>query len=529
MKAVIYSRFSTDRQTDSSIADQVRVCTEHAERQGWQIVERFEDQGISGAALGNRPGVLRLQEAALARRFDVLLVTDLSRLSRSQGDLSKMIDRLVAKGLRVIGVQDGYDSARRGHKLQAGLSGIMGEAFRDMVKDRTYAALESRAKSRRPTGGRAYGYDCGSTVDRGEAFIVQEIFGRFADGASCNSIAKELNGRRIPSPGASWNRTERRATGWMDSGVRVILRNERYRGVVHWNTSEWRKDPDSGKRKRFTRPREEWITYADETQRIISEDLWGRAQRRIRPSKGDIRLKAGGKPKYLLSGLLRCDVCGAHYTITAGSNARGMGSSRYGCSSYHGGNACPNSVQVTRDRVEEVLLHGEKTGLAALLAPARVERMGREMQSYYAERTAAMHTRATEVPHELQELGARIERLRERLKRGDPDMTADEIQAAIDRAEAKRQELERQQPAAKASAKVLSILPKAARLYRRQIMQGLAGNEREALKARVFLREWFGGKIRLEPLPDGGLVAHWNENAQALLRVVGTFGSGGRI
>jgi DNA invertase Pin-like site-specific DNA recombinase len=77
------------------------------------VVERFEDQGISGAALGNRPGVLRLQDAALARRFDVIVVTDLTRLSRSQGDLSKMIDRLTVKGIRVIGVQDGYDSARR--------------------------------------------------------------------------------------------------------------------------------------------------------------------------------------------------------------------------------------------------------------------------------------------------------------------------------------------------------------------------------------------------------------------------------
>jgi hypothetical protein len=47
---------------------------------------------------------------------------------------------------------------------------------------------------------------------------------------------------------------------------------------------------------------------------------------------------------------------------------------------------------------------------------------------------------------------------------------------------------------------------------------GLDGDPRAALKARVFLRDWFGGKIRMEPLPDGGLVAHWNQNATALLR-----------
>jgi site-specific DNA recombinase len=509
MKAVIYSRFSTDRQNESSIADQERICAEHAEHQGWKVGERYSDQGISGAALGNRPGVLRLQEAALARRVDVVLVTDLSRLSRSQGDLSKMIDRLVAKGVRVIGVQDGYDSSRRGHKLQAGLSGIIGEAFREMVKDRTYAALETRAKDGRATGGRAYGYRDGE-VDKGEAAMVVEIFGRFADGESCRTIAKELNGRRIPSPGASWKRTERRADGWQGSGVRVILRNERYRGIVHWNVSEWRKDPDTGKRQRIMRPREQWISHTDESQRIVSDELWTRVQKRMDPAKGDIRLKSGGKPKYLLSGLLRCDVCGGNYTI--------RDSRSYGCLSHWDGNACTNSISIRKDEAEEKLLRGSETGLAGLLAPDRVERMAKEMQRYHAERVRAVQARAIEAPKELQELAARIERLRERLRKGDPDMTADELQAALDRAEQKRRELEAQQPAAQHSAKVVSMVPKAAELYRRQIVQGLDGDPRAALKARVFLREWFGGVIRLEPLADGGLVAHWNQNVAALLR-----------
>ena len=310
MKAAIYSRFSTDRQNESSIADQVRVCSEYAGTKGWRVVESYKDEGISGAALKNRPGVLRLQEAALARRVDVLLVTDLSRLSRSNGDLSKMIDQLTYKGVRVIGVQDGYDSERNGHKLQAGLSGIIAEAFREMVKDRTYAALESRAKDKKPTGGRAYGYHDGK-VDKGEAFIVREIFGKYAAGASCRTIAADLNARRIP-----WNRTERRSSGWMGSGIRVILRNERYRGVIHWNTSEWKKDPDTGKRQRVMRSRAEWISHADESLRIISDALWERAQKRIQTTAEDGHWAAPkGKPKYLLSGLLRCADCGAHYVI----------------------------------------------------------------------------------------------------------------------------------------------------------------------------------------------------------------------
>jgi DNA invertase Pin-like site-specific DNA recombinase len=517
VKAAIYSRFSTDRQNESSIADQVRVCTEHADHQGWQIVECFEDQGISGAALGNRPGVLRLQEAALARRLDLVLVTDLSRLSRSNGDLSKMIDRLVVKGVRVVGVQDGYDSARRGHKLQAGLSGIIGEAFREMVKDRTYAALESRAKEGRATGGRAYGYHDGQ-VDKGEAVIVVEIFGRFADGASCRAIAAELNRRRISSPGSSWNRTERRASGWMGSGVRAILKNERYVGRVVWNKSEWRKDPDTGRRVRVERPKSDWIVSPDEGQRIVSDRLWNRAQRRFAQSSANGNWStARGAPRYLLSGLLRCSECGAHFTIC---NQR-----EYGCPSHRNG-ACTNGARVRRERIEGVILDPLRQ---ELLAPDRVRRMADEMQAAYIEHVKAQQSRATEVPKELRELDARLTKLRE-MQRMSPDM-ADELQAAVDRAEGKRRDLGARQPQSRQAAKLLSIVPRAAELYRRQINAGLDGDPRAALKARVALRELFvGGKIDLQPEPDGSLWAVGQLQPGVLMRqavAVGNGGSGG--
>jgi site-specific DNA recombinase len=516
MKAVTYSRFSTDRQNESSIADQERVCGEYAEGQGWQVSERYSDQGISGAALGNRPGVLRLQEAALGRRFDVLLVTDLSRLSRSNGDLSKLIDRLVSKGIRVIGVQDGYDSTRKGHKLQAGLSGIIGEAFREMIRDRTYTALESRAKEQRPTGGKTYGFDSSGAIIEAEAVVVRGIFGRFSTGASCRTIAAELNARAVASPGSTWRRTERRSGGWMGSAIRALLMNERYMGLVVWNRSEWTKDPDSGKRIRRERPKSEWITR--DGPRIVSDDLWAAAQRRLKPMPDDARLKAGGRTRYLLSGLLRCDVCGAHYV---------MGDARsYVCSSFINGAACSNQIRVRRDHAQDVLLAPIRD---ELLTPARVKLMVAEMETYYREQLRLRSARASEAPKELRDLEARIARLRERLARGDPDLPADELQAAIERAEGKRRELVDTLPDAKVSYKLLARLPHTARLYRQQIIEGLDGDPRAASKARVILRELFGGEIRLQPQPDGGLLAFWNLQPAALLKAAGTCGSGGRI
>jgi hypothetical protein len=228
-------------------------------------------------------------------------------------------------------------------------------------------------------------------------------------------------------------------------------------------------------------------------------------------------LKAGGKPKYLLSGLLRCNVCDAHYTITNATS--------YGCSGYHDGCACGNSILVRRDRVENILLGPIRDDL---LKPDRVARMAKEMQGYFSERMQATKARATEAPRELEELEARIARLRDRLKRGDPDMPEDELQAAIYRAEEKRRELP-EHLSANLPAKAIAFMSKAAEFYRRQVAQGLDGNPQAALKARVFLREWFGGKIRLELLPDGGLQAHWMQSVGALCKGLGTIGSGGGI
>jgi uncharacterized coiled-coil protein SlyX len=136
-----------------------------------------------------------------------------------------------------------------------------------------------------------------------------------------------------------------------------------------------------------------------------------------------------------------------------------------------------------------------------------------------AHKNCAMQTQVVEQPRELDELTARIERLRERLKQGDPDMIADKIQAAIDRATEKRRELQDQHQTVMPSARMFTMLPRAAEAYRRQITLGLGGDPRAALKARSILRELFGGKIRLVPQLDGGLIAHWNLHPGALLNV----------
>ena len=81
MRTALYARYSTDKQRESSIEDQFRNCVQYAERESWQITARYKDGAISGAT-ADRPGYQAMLADAQAGAFDVLVVDDLSRLSR---------------------------------------------------------------------------------------------------------------------------------------------------------------------------------------------------------------------------------------------------------------------------------------------------------------------------------------------------------------------------------------------------------------------------------------------------------------
>ncbi len=352
MRAILYARYSTERQTEASIDDQLRVCREYAAARGWTVAGEHADEGISGAALGNRRGV-RDALAALQRE-DVLLLTDLSRLSRSQ-DLAPLLTRLRHRGVRVIGIQDGFDSDSRTARMQAGLSGILSEEYRAQIASRTHSALELRARERRATGGRAYD----------DVEVLREIFARFAGGETMKAIAGDLNRRGIPSPGATWNRSRPRGR-WLVSALHAILHNERYAGRLVWNRSQWIRDPDTGRRLRRERPRSEWVV--SDIEPVIDEVTWQRVQERFRANGGG----RGGARRYLLSGILECGLCGAKLIVVGGSQHR------YVCGTYHGGgeHACANDRSVPRAIAEDGILRpvmdellsaeGIKVGMEAL-------------------------------------------------------------------------------------------------------------------------------------------------------------------
>ena len=157
MKAALYARYSTDKQRDASIEDQFRNCQAYAEREGWEVIARYADRGISGADAG-RPQYQAMLADAKAGKFNVLLMDDLSRLSRDEVETRRALRRLPFWGVRVIAVSDGYDSESKGHKVHAGVRGLINEIYLDDLREKTHRGLTGQALKGFNTGGRCYGY-----------------------------------------------------------------------------------------------------------------------------------------------------------------------------------------------------------------------------------------------------------------------------------------------------------------------------------------------------------------------------------
>jgi site-specific DNA recombinase len=266
MKAALYARYSSDLQRASSIDDQYRNCRRRATEEGWTVVATYADEAISGSD-ANRPQYQVMLTAAVRREFDILLVDDLSRFARDSVEQEKAIRRLEFHGLRIVSTSDGYDSNSKARKIHRGVKGLMNEIFLDDLRDKVHRGLTGQAERGYWCGGKPYGYRLKPITDptqmdaygepakigtklevhAEQANVVREMFERYVAGESTRAIAAELNRRAVPSSGSTWKRKVRRCSGWAGSAVRAILVNPLFTGLVQWNTSQFVRDPDTGK------------------------------------------------------------------------------------------------------------------------------------------------------------------------------------------------------------------------------------------------------------------------------------------
>jgi site-specific DNA recombinase len=254
-----------------------------------------------------------------------------------------------------------------------------------------YRSVPIEDPEKRDQYGRAAIAGARLTVDDVQAKTVCKIYQLYASGLSIKSVAKRLNSERVQSSVPRKGREQ----SWAPSSIRVILRNERYRGVLTWSKTRKLSNPQSGKKVRRARPESEWVRVEMPEQRIVPEKLWLAVQERLayvnrvygaRGRKGGLMNSRAASSPYIFSGLLKCGVCGANYTLVSGAGTNHRSAS-YGCPNRAFRGTCKNARRVERDTLEGELLSKLQRDV---LSDAAIDYVLEKLEQEIAKRYAAL-------------------------------------------------------------------------------------------------------------------------------------------
>jgi site-specific DNA recombinase len=433
MRVSIYARYSSDKQREASIEDQVRLCEERAAREGWRVVKRYTDHAISGASLV-RTGIQALMQDAQSGKFDLVLTESLDRISRDQEDIAGLYKRLRFAGVKIYTLSEGEIA-----ELHIGFTGTMSALYLKSLGEKTWRGQSGRVRSGKSGGGNCYGYDVVKKLNKAgepehgerrvndeEAAIISYIFNEYATGKSPTVTAHALNKRNIPGPaGKAWgpstiNGNWRRGTG--------ILNNELYIGRLVWNRLAYIKNPDTGKRvSRLNKKSALIITDVPEL-RIIDQDLWERVKERQQDLRKLPSFHERQRPRMLLSYLLKCSCCGGGFSKVSQTH--------YGCSTARNKGTCDNRLTVRQEMLEGLVIGALQSRLMdpALLAEF-CDEYTRHMNRLRTERNASLGA----ARGELARLAKQRENIIQAIKDGVP---ATEVKDDLARVVMRREELQ---------------------------------------------------------------------------------------
>jgi site-specific DNA recombinase len=524
MIAAIYARKSTDQagagDKSESVERQLAHARAYATRKGWTVAEAhvYVDDGISGAEFGDRrPGLARLLNALKPRPlFQVLVMSEESRLGRESIEVAYALKAFVQAGVRVfLYLEDRertIDSPTE--KLLMNVAAFADELERERARQRTYDAMVRKARALHVTGGRVYGYDnvdvAGADgrrlhvvrrINEEQAAVVRRIFALCAEGQGFTRIAKALNEDSVAPP--------RHASGWAPTAVREILHRPLYRGEVLWNRKQ--KRDRWGVKKYLDRPEGEWIRLEAPDLRIVAEDLWRTAHRRLDTARE--LYAAGGRgtdrpdqEKYLLSGIARCAMCGGSLVaFTRDYKRAGERGRFYGCNFNHkrGAKVCRNRVLIRQDKLDQVVLDAIAEALDERILERAVEKALQRLRRQ-PDRTK---DRQAAIKAELPLLEARMRTVVDEIARGyATDTLRAELQASEQRKRGLVAELEsltgRNQAAASLDVERLR------RELRRHVaeIRDLLG--KDIPRTRQILRRLLVGRLECEAFDEGQRVGY---------------------
>ena len=362
----LYERLSRDdfgkdddqQRESNSISNQKAMLEEFAARQGFTNIVHFTDDGISGTCF-DRPGFLAMMKEVEAGNVEYLCIKDMSRMGRDYLKVGQIMEILRQRGVRLIAINDGVDSAR-GDDDFTPFRNIMNEYYARDTSRKIRSTFQSKGKSgKHLTGTVIYGYLWNEArdqwlVDPEAADVVKRIFAMTIEGYGPYQIASKLKSEKVLIPsaylaqhgeGVNKNKTFKDVYGWGSSTICNILEKREYLGhTINFKTRKHFKD-----KKSHYVPEDEWTIFENTHEPIIDQQTFDLVQK----IRGNVRRYPDGWGEAApLTGLLYCADCGGKMYVHRTNNGKRI--SQYTCSQYSKvpvGKLCTTQHRINEDVV----------------------------------------------------------------------------------------------------------------------------------------------------------------------------------
>ena len=316
IKVYTYKRVSTAMQIDGYSLDAQRARMKaYADFNDYEIVGEYEDAGKSGKSIEGRMQFRQMMEDVKSGKDNIsyVLVFKLSRFGRNAADVLSTLQVMQDFGVNLICVEDGIDSSKDAGKLMISVLSAVAEIERENIRVQTMEGRIQKAREGKWNGGFApYGYQLVNgklEINEEEAVAIRTIYDQYVNtDIGSNGISKYLENHGI--------RKIQRQNGknpLFDAHlVRLILKNPVYCGKIAYGRRKTEKV--HGTRNEYHLVEQENFLLVDGLhEAIIPEDVWNAAQAKLiaQAKKYEHVNKGKNERTHLLSGIVKCPICGA--------------------------------------------------------------------------------------------------------------------------------------------------------------------------------------------------------------------------
>jgi Site-specific recombinases, DNA invertase Pin homologs len=303
-RAVLYARFSSDKQREESVEGQLRECAAFAEHKGYTVVKTYADRAISGKRADNRPEFMQMIEDSKQKSFDTVIVWKIDRFSRDKYDSVYYKNILKKNGVSVISATEPIDDSPEGQLMESIFEGFSVYYIKDLAQKTSRGMTENVLKGKSNGGTPTFGYTIDADkyfqIDPVKALIVADIFSRFASGESTKSILASLLEQGIKT-GQNKSPTY--------SFITNLLKNRRYLGEYRFNDT----------------------IVENAIPAIIDPEIFEKCQRKLATNQRKPGVFKPVREKYLLTRKICCGYCGETMAGESGTSKTGVTHRYYQC------------------------------------------------------------------------------------------------------------------------------------------------------------------------------------------------------